>query len=522
MTMPSRIFSIEALFLTILCTFSFIVQAQSKKVDWRLDHVTCHEVGAVLTFNTTLNGTANAQSIRLSGLPSDVDVANAQIALPEGMRLISTKRFAADADMDAAISRQEKQVEAQRLALDLEKALLAALNQEQAFLEANRNIAGNDILLVDDVEEMRNYIVERHEALELERVDLKSNIRGLERLLADEEAALAALLAGAQTPSHTLELVISGRGGGDAEVSVATQQAGWVSSYDLAWNEKEGALEVGRYAQVIQTTGTDWRNVELELRTGRPLGMTSRTQERPKLHTSEEVAFGGYCANVQWVNSGLRDEKARALVLGGQGALASNWSMSPSGRVSISGTGAVARVWLDDQVMSAQTHWRAHPSTSEAAIRSCSTSDWMGVRMLSGEGRVFDGRVMMGVLPVNMPAWGDSLHIELGFDDLVRATSSLKREQSGTKKSSGKRLVEQVRNVRVYNDGQTDATVDVVEAIPTGEGWSMEVTATHGGVWDMENGQVQWTNVSVSSKASWEAEVVVRITLPKGGNVIGL
>ena len=137
--------------------------------------------------------------------------------------------------MDAAISRQEKQVEAQRLALDLERALLAALNQEQAFLEANRNIAGNDILLVDDVEEMRNYIVERHEALELERVDLKSNIRGLERLLADEEAALAALLAGAQTPSHTLELVVAGAGIGLAEVRVATQQAGWVSSYDLAW-----------------------------------------------------------------------------------------------------------------------------------------------------------------------------------------------------------------------------------------------------------------------------------------------
>ena len=179
--MRCRIFSIEALFLAILCTFSFTVLAQSNEVDWNLDRVTCHEVGAVLTFNATLNGTANAQSIRLSGLPSDVDVANAQIALPEGMRLISTKRFAADADMDAAISRQEKQVEARRLALDLEMALLAALNQEQAFLEANRNIAGNDILLVDDVEEMRNYVVERHEALELERVDLKSNIRGLER-----------------------------------------------------------------------------------------------------------------------------------------------------------------------------------------------------------------------------------------------------------------------------------------------------------------------------------------------------
>ncbi|MEE2919891.1 MAG: DUF4139 domain-containing protein [Bacteroidota bacterium] len=520
--MRCRPLLIEVFSVLLLFTFSSSMEGQTSSLDWTLNRVICHEVGAVLSFTTTLEAAETAQTLQLTGLPSDVDVADVQVALPDGLRLISAKRFAAAPNLNEAINRQEKQVEARKLALDLELALLAALNQEQAFLEANRTISGNDILLVDDVEEMRAYVAERHQALELDRVDLKSNVRGLKGLLAAEEAALATLLADAQTPSHTLELVISGRGGGDAEVSVATQQAGWVSSYDLAWNEKEGALEVGRHAHVIQTTGSDWEDVQLELRTGRPLGLVARGQQRPQLFTGNEASFGGYCANVQWVNSGLRDEKARALVLGGQGALASNWSMSPSGRVSISGTGAVARVWLDDQVMSAQTHWRAHPSNSEAAIRSCSTSDWMGVRMLSGEGRVFDGRVMMGVLPVNMPAWGDSLHIELGFDDLVRATSSLKREQSGTKKSSGKRLVEQVRNVRVYNDGQTDATVDVVEAIPTGEGWSMEVTATHGGVWDMENGQVQWTNVSVSSKASWEAEVVVRITLPKGGNVIGL
>ena len=520
--MRCRIFSIEALFLALLCTFSFTVLAQSNEVDWNLDRVTCHEVGAVLTFNAMLSGAANAQTIRLSGLPSDVDVANAQIALPDGMRLISTKRFAADADMDAAISRQEKQVEARRLALDLEMALLAALNQEQAFLETNRNIAGNDILLVDDVEEMRNYVVERHEALELERVDLKSNIRGLERVLADEEAALAELLAGAQTPSHTLELVVAGGGSGLAEVRVATQQAGWVSSYDLAWNDQEGTLNLGRYAQVIQTTRTDWRNVQLELRTGRPLGMTSRTQERPKLHKSEELAFGGYCANVQWVNCGLRDDAARSLVLQGQGALASNWSMAPAERVSISGGGEVARVWLDDQVMNAKPHWRAHPSTSESAVRSCSTSDWMDVRMLSGEGRIFDGRVMMGVLPVNMPAWGDSLNIELGFDDLVRATSQLKRGESGTKKSSGKRVLNQERVVRVFNDGQEAATVEVVEAIPTGEGWNLEVTPTMGGVWDLEKGEVHWPNVTVPPQGSWEAEVAVRIALPKGANVMGL
>ena len=517
-----RIFTIEALFLVLLCFFSHASLAQSTGVDWTLDRVTCHEVGAVLAFNAMLYGTTNAQSIQLSGLPSDVDVANAQIALPEGLRLISTKRFAADADMNAAISRQEKQIEARRLALDLEEALLAALNQEQAFLEANRTIAGGDILLVDDVEEMRVYVAERHEALELERVDLKSNIRGLERLLADEEAALSALRAKAQSPSHTLELVVAGEGRGRAEVRVATQLSGWVSSYDLAWNDEEGTLDVGRYAQVIQTTGTDWENVQLELRTGRPLGFASRAQERPQLYANDEAAFGGYCANVKWVNSGLRDDAARSLVLQGQGALASNWSMAPSERVSISGSGEVARVWLDNQVMNAAPHWKAHPSTSESAVRSCSTSDWMEVRMLSGEGRMFDGRVMMGVLPVNMPAWGDSLNIELGFDDLVRATSQLKRGGSGTKKSSGKRVLNQERVVKVFNDGQEAATVEVVETIPTGEGWNMEVTPTMGGVWDLETGEVRWPNVTVPPQGSWEAEIAVRIALPKGASVIGL
>jgi len=520
--MRCRIFTIEALFLVLLCFFSHASLAQSTGVDWTLDRVTCHEVGAVLTFNAMLNGTTNAQAIQLSGLPSDVDVANAQITLPEGLRLISTKRFAADADMNAAIIRQEKQVEARRLALDLEMALLAALDQEQAFLEANRAIAGGDILLVDDVEEMRVYVAERHEALELERVDLKSNIRGLERLLAEEKAALSALRSKAQSPSHTLELVVAGEGRGRAEVRVATQLSGWVSSYDLAWNDEEGTLDVGRYAQVIQTTGTDWENVQLELRTGRPLGIASRAPERPQLHANDEAAFGGYCANVQWVNSGLRDDAARSLVLQGQGALASNWSMAPCERVSISGSGEVARVWLDNQVMNAAPHWKAHPSTSESAVRSCSTSDWMEARMLSGEGRMFDGRVMMGVLPVNMPAWGDSLNIELGFDDLVRATSQLKRGGSGTKKSSGKRVLNQERVVKVFNDGQEAATVEVVETIPTGEGWNMEVTPTMGGVWDLETGEVRWPNVTVPPQGSWEAEIAVRIALPKGASVIGL
>ena len=105
---------------------------------------------------------------------------------------------------------------------------------------------------------------------------------------------------------------------------------------------------------------------------------------------------------------------------------------------------------------------------------------------------------------------------------MVRATSQLKRGESGTKKASGKRVLNQERVVKVFNDGQETATVEVVETIPTGEGWNMEVTPTMGGIWDLEKGEVRWPNVPVPPQGSWEAEVAVRITLPKGANVVGL
>ena len=63
---------------------------------------------------------------------------------------------------------------------------------------------------------------------------------------------------------------------------VATRRAGWVSSsYDVSWDEGKDALSVERFARVVQTTGLDWEDVSLVLRTGEPLG-AAMPQRRPQ------------------------------------------------------------------------------------------------------------------------------------------------------------------------------------------------------------------------------------------------
>ncbi|MDP7435825.1 MAG: DUF4139 domain-containing protein, partial [Flavobacteriales bacterium] len=399
----------------------------------------------------------------------------------------------------------------------------ASFSAEAARLPIEGNGKGRNGILVDDVEEMRHYLAQRHQELALDRVDIASNVRSLETQLAAATADFDAFQLESQTTLHALELVVSGKGRGKARIEVATARAGWVSSYDVSWDENEAQLQISRFARVVQTTGQPWKNVALELRTGQPLRGAVRRQFKAQLQSRAEVSYDGYCANVQWVNSGLSDARARQDVLTGQGALASNWRMAVADKVDVAGTGEAARVFLDAQKVEATPRWEARPATSEEAIRACDTHAWMGLKMLSGEGRMFQGNAMVGVLPLNMPSWGDSLHVELGFDEGVRTTATLLQDESGTRRMSGKRVIEQVRLIAVHNAGKENKTVRVVEDLPMAPGWEMEVEATGGGVWDADAGEVTWLEAEVPADGVWEAKVSIRIVVPKrGGHVVGL
>ena len=499
------------------------ILAQEFRSDWSLNQVTCHEVGALLTFEANLNVPGGEWRTVLPNVPVDASASGVQVSLPTGIRLVAVNEREEYAQIGREVEQMEQDIRAKHLALELEYAVLSTLDQERAFLEANQSIGGeSDVLLVDDLEEMRAYIVNRHEELALDRVDVNLAIEELNEEIMALTAQMDSLKASALRPRKALELVLSGQGRGSAKIKVATELAGWVTSYDVSWNDAQGELNMERFARVVQTTGHDWSNVELELRTGQPLAFLSPPTTRPQLQSTDVAQYDGYCANVHWVNSKLDDKNARRDVLNGQGAMASNWKMNVDSPVTIGGDGAVARIWLDSVASSATPMWTARPGVSESAYRSCHTHSWMDWKALSGESRVFHGNAMVGVLPMNMPAWGDSLVVQLGLDDQIRSTTKLVADESGTKKLTGKHIVEQVRTIQVHNSGDSEATVNVIEQLPLGPGWEMEVDASHDGGWDPSTGEVTWSSLKIPSDNEWQGTIHIRIVIPRGGSLVGL
>lgn len=128
---------------------------------------------------------------------------------------------------------------------------------------------------------------------------------------------------------------------------------------------------------------------------------------------------------------------------------------------------------------------------------------------------------MLGVMPLNMPAWGDSLNVMLGADQTVRISRELLRDESGTKRLSGKTVVNQVRRLQVYNLEPGVASVSVVETLPWSSGWDVSVEPSAGGVYDKDTGEVRWDGVQVDKDVPWTAEVVLKVVLPKGQTLVG-
>ncbi len=109
-----------------------------------------------------------------------------------------------------------------------------------------------------------------------------------ERLQKELQDALAALATGLDTTRKTVELRFRGQGSRRVLVGYLTEMPLWKMTYRLVLGEGEPLLQ--GWAIVENTTDEDWRNVRVELVSGRPVSFIQNLYEpiyiqRPRLET---------------------------------------------------------------------------------------------------------------------------------------------------------------------------------------------------------------------------------------------
>jgi hypothetical protein len=116
-----------------------------------------------------------------------------------------------------------------------------------------------------------------------------------ERLQQEMQNALAAIATRLDNTRKTVELRFAGQGARRVLVGYLTEMPLWKMTYRLALSENEPPLLQG-WAIVENTTDEDWRNVRLELVSGRPVSFIQNLYEpiypkRPTVRTQTDAAL---------------------------------------------------------------------------------------------------------------------------------------------------------------------------------------------------------------------------------------
>ncbi len=209
------------------------------------------------------------------GLSEEVDPASIQVH-GRGFTLLSVKHKL-DHGRSAAGGPEAKALESEIRAVERdiqdEQARIGILqNEEQRLLKNEGFDGGSTGLTAERVRALNDYHRERITAV-------REGVIGKQRRIAErtQEAQRLHLeleqLQGrkpATTSSVVVELETSAALRAAMTLRYVVRSAGWSPSYDIRVDDLSAPLALTYRAQVFQSTGEDWKNVELELSSGDP------------------------------------------------------------------------------------------------------------------------------------------------------------------------------------------------------------------------------------------------------------
>ena len=167
----------------------------------------------------------------------------------------------------------------------------AEIDGQQARIEVLRAAApgGEPDAALTLAEAVANGVEEARARIVALRPDLRAAERALEEAREAAERARRALAATgapadapwAAVPGLIAEVELDAPGLVEVSVTRQVRDAGWAPSYDLRLDTEAGALRIERRAELRQSTGEDWTDIELTLSTADPDGRLAPAEPFP-------------------------------------------------------------------------------------------------------------------------------------------------------------------------------------------------------------------------------------------------
>lgn len=520
-------FNLFALPLILFCS-SLLSQDE---ILMPITSVEIHQEGAMIKHASLIQVVKSNETIVVRGLASDLVLGSLSLNLPKGTS-IETLHFESKprpTTRAVEISNVKDSLGILDLQKRMQESVLHTLREEQAFLAANRSIGSTqEVLLVDDVIEMADFLRDRNQSLSLEILDVTLEIEDLDIQLAHLKAreSMLYMIHAEQEGVLTMKLKNAIVYKKDMVLSIKylSPSAHWSPEYEV--NFSSDGILFKRFASVAQSSGLPWNALPLTLVSGRPSGAlkprpfgdwalsTYASSRMPSYSKSKP----GKLANRQ-MDAYYVEENQEDVSFVGKTRHRFELETSPV----ITGDGMPSRVEIDTFYLEGEIRYFAAPAINTEAYSTARIKDWTGKKLMDGKAQIIADNAYLGRVSLDLPVIGDTLVLSLGANPNVLCSRELSQKDSKASFLSRKKVVSTW--VLAVENFQTDSiSVDLVDAIPyamSNDGdIEVLVEVSEGGRVDRLNHQVVFPLILAPNERK-DVSVVITVTYPRNHKLKG-
>lgn len=531
------------LFALLFLSVSLNVIGQSEKNEvWPISSVEVHQAGALVEHSSLVLLRGDKQEIIIPGISPGVDLSTIQIDLPEGVSVekIDYEEREKPDSRSSELSGIKDSIYVQSVSIKMIEAIRKTLILELDFLSANRSIGSdNEVLLVDDVAEMADFLRDRNQELSLDILEADLDIdkikilireltnrkRALEHLQADKEGVVILVLNISKTYARPQEV----------KFRYLSPSAFWSTDYEVIFNSKN--IFVKRYALISQSSGSDWTSAPITLISGKPSGTLSPASfgdwvisaKKPPRSTRrgvyanynmpESSSFASSAVGEQFDDSGFEISEEASF------AGNSRYRFDLETSATISGDGEVEKVAIDEFELDGEVRYYAVPALNSEVYSTVRVPEFSGHKLMNGYAQVISNNSYLGNFYLSIPSIGDTLVMPLGPNPYVRCSRELVEETSTSSLLSGKRQVVSNWTLSVENSLSDSISLDLVDLTPRTRARDgaidVSVTFSEGGRFDAANNLVTFA-LELGPGERRDVKITITVVYPRNSTLYGL
>jgi len=272
-------------FLSICSVMLFGQSTDTTITSSKINQVTVFFSGAQITRQVEYQSIKGQQLLLIDDLPLEVNKESLKVGDIPVSKTISVK-------LEKGSSRNPKFNEEKEKLRDQKKEIEKKIqynrtekgvyDSEEAFIIQNRELAGDNGVSIAQISEGANYFRSKLKEIRTKKLDLEFELQNFKDELLELDKQIQKLTKDQRKESVHLYVLIDSKFNNPKatfEISYYLQAAAWEPIYDFRVEKSGAPLMIDYNATIYQSTGEDWKKVDLTLSTGDP----SLSSDKPEL-----------------------------------------------------------------------------------------------------------------------------------------------------------------------------------------------------------------------------------------------